>query len=335
MRGPYIRVGVLALAGLALAVGAILFFSGNSISHGKFYETYFRDSVDGLNVGAPVKYRGVTIGAVTQIGLSSAEYGRGQPDDIRRATLRTVFVRFQIDPGDVGQLPTAETVDQAGLRARIAPQGLTGQSYVELDFFDPKQSPPLPIPWTPRYDYIPSVPSTFSQVRDAGTALLQKLQQVDVVGLANGLQGLVTDLRGSFQDGDAHRLIVQATAALVAAQAALAQADVPALSAQVQQTLGAVRGAAQGPQTMALLRNANIAVDRLGKAAAQLPPLIAALNAVAARANSTSADLEAGLAPLLRDTRATVSALQDTTDALRRDPSQVVFGGPPPRRADQ
>jgi ABC-type transporter Mla subunit MlaD len=102
MRGTYLRVGLLVITGIALLVGAVMFLGGNQIRHGRPYETYFRDSVQGLDVGAPVKYRGVTIGAVTEIGLTSAVYGRNQPDEIRRSTFRTVLVRFEIEGSGPG-----------------------------------------------------------------------------------------------------------------------------------------------------------------------------------------------------------------------------------------
>jgi paraquat-inducible protein B len=334
MRGTYLRVGVLVFAGIALVVAAVLFLGRNQIAHGRAYETYFRDSVQGLDVGAPVKYRGVTIGAVTEIGLSSAAYGRGAADEIRRATFRTVYVRFDIDTGRVGQAPNATSIEE-GLRARIAPQGLTGQSYVELDFANAERYPPLEVPWTPRYSYIPSMPSTLSQVQDAATVLLGKFQQVDINGLATGVLGLVTDLRSTLKDGDTHALLVQATATLRTLQSALTDADVPALAGELRQTLAAARGLAQGPQTKELLRTATAATDRLSQAAAKLPQLITALDAVAHRADTGSADLEAGLVPLLRDARTAVSSLRQASEELRRDPGQVVLGGAPPRGLDR
>ena len=334
MRGTYLRVGLLVIAGGVLLVGMVLFLSGSQIRHAKPYETYFRDSVQGLDVGAPVKYRGVMIGAVTEIGLASAAYGQDEPDAIRRTTFRTVFVRFELDVSRIGQAPNQDSIDR-GLRARIAPQGLTGLSYVELDFTNPAQFPALDLPWTPRYDYIPSMPSTLSQVQDAATVLLAKIQQVDINGLASGVLDLVTELRGTLRDGDAHALIVQATATLRTLQAALSDADVPALSAQLRDTLASARALAQGPQTQQLLRSANAATERLNGAIGRLPQLMAALDAVARRADSGSADLEAGLVPLLRDARTTVAALRQTSEALRRDPGQVVLGAAPSRSQDR
>ncbi len=335
MRGTYLRVGGLVVIGVAMLVGAIILLGGNSIQHGRTYETYFRDSVQGLDVGAPVKYRGVTVGAVTQIALTSAVYGRNLPDALRRATFRTVLVRFEVDTARVGELPSADSVSR-GLRARTAPQGLTGVSYVELDFTDAARYPPLDISWTPRYEYIPGMPSTLAEVQSSATSLLEKLKQVDVAGLANTTLGLIAELRGELgPTGDAHALITQATSTLHDVQSQLDAADLPAAAAELRQTLAATRSLEQGPQTRELLRSATEATQRLSQAAAALPPLLASLDAVARRANAGSADLEAGLVPLLQDARTTVAALRETSEALRRDPGQVLLGAPPPRRSER
>ena len=331
MRGSYLRVGLLLVVGAGLLLGAVLFLSSTQIRHGRAYETYFRDSVQGLDVGAAVKYRGVTVGSVAFIGLVAAEYGGNQPALVQSTDYRAVLVRFDIDTSRMGEVLTPQSIESEGVRARIAPQGLTGLSYIELDFVNPARFPPLKVVWTPRVDYIPSVPSTLSQVQDAATVLLAKIQQVDINGLADGVLGLVTDLRGQLHDGDAHRLLGQASETLMALRTTLAAADVPALSAELRQTLAAARGVAGGPQTQALLKAATAAADRLGQAAARLPALIASLDAVARRADTGSADLEAGLVPILRDARTAVAALRQTSEALRRDPGQVVLQGPPPR----
>ena len=47
-------------------------------------------------------------------------------------------------------------------------------------------------------------------------------------------------------------------------------------------------------------------------------------------ARGATTDLQAELAPILRDLRAAVGNLRDTTEQLRRYPSQAIFGAPPP-----
>ncbi len=51
---------------------------------------------------------------------------------------------------------------ERGLRVRLAPQGITGTSYLEIDYVDPPP-PLLPIDWTPDNVYIPSAPSTVTR----------------------------------------------------------------------------------------------------------------------------------------------------------------------------
>jgi ABC-type transporter Mla subunit MlaD len=334
-RGLSLRVGLLIVGGLALLIGLVVFLSGNQFSEGVPFESYFKESVQGLEVGAAVKFRGVTLGRVTQIGLVSAEYGRNEPPDVRSATYRLVFVRFVIDPSRVGKLPDTETAVRTGLRARVASQGITGLSYIELDFVPPNQYPPLKVPWTPKAEYIPSMPSTLSQVQDAAQQFLAKLNSVDFAALAEGLTGLLGDVRGEIKNGDLHHTLTEATSLLKSVREQVNAADLPALTADLRQTSGSVRDTIQSKELRTLLTNAASAADRLSVAAAKLPALIAALDATARRANNGTADLQQSLAPLLRDLQATVSNLRETSEALRQYPAGVLFGAPPPRPSER
>lgn len=330
-RGTYLRVGLLLVIAAVVALALVVFLTGRQFSHGKAYETYFRESVQGLDVGAEVKFRGVTLGRVTQIGLVSAEYGRDVSDAARSPIYQLVFVRFVIDTSKVGRVVDTPTLVQHGLRARLASQGLTGLSYLELDFVQPGRYPPIKVPWQPRDDYIPSMPSTLTQVQDAAQQLLQKINTIDINGLVNGLMGLVGDLRDELKTGDVHTTLAQATKTLQAIQDSVKQANLPALTAQLQDTAKTFSNVANGPHTADLMRAATSAVDRLSRAATALPPLIAALQQTVRRADSTSADVQQALLPALRDIQATISNLRDTTEMLRQAPGQVLFGGPPPR----
>ena len=54
------------------------------------------------------------------------------------------------------------------------------------------------------------------------------------------------------------------------------------------------------------------------------------LDASLRSARSATTDIQAELAPILRDLRAAVGNLREMTEQLRRYPSQAIFGAPPP-----
>ena len=67
----YFRLGLFVVAAIAAAVASIVILLGPSL--GKPYaemETYFQFSISGLEVGAPVKFRGIQVGQVQELSLT-------------------------------------------------------------------------------------------------------------------------------------------------------------------------------------------------------------------------------------------------------------------------
>jgi len=316
-----------------VAVGLVLFLGGNRIHNGRIFETYFQESVQGLELGAPVKFRGVTLGRVTEIGLASAKYFADQPVDLRRATYRLVYVRYLIDLARIGRAGDLVSVVGAGLRARLTSQGITGVTYIELDFVDPAKFPPTTVPWTPQYDNIPSVPSTLAQVQDAAQTLLARVNAIDIVALGKSVQSVLDDLHGQLTDGDAHQALAAITTLMAATRQAVERADLPGMAGELRAAATGLRGLAP-PGREALLA-ATRAADRLSAAAARLPALVTALEAVVRRTGGDEADLQADISPALRDARAAAASLRETAEMLRRYPAGTLLGGPPPREGER
>ncbi|MEQ6341678.1 MAG: MCE family protein [Gammaproteobacteria bacterium] len=109
----YAIVGLFVLALMAtLAAGVLWFASGKQ--YGKTYDlyvTYMTESVSGLSLNAPVKYRGVEVGLVRKISLDVAN-----PEQVR--------LELAIERG---------TPIKTDVRAMLRLQGLTGIAYVELE----------------------------------------------------------------------------------------------------------------------------------------------------------------------------------------------------------
>ena len=329
-RGIYLRVGLFILGGLALLGGLIWFLSGGRVGRGPLFESYFSEFVQGLDAGAAVKFRGVTIGRVSELGLVNAEYGRGEGIDRERRTYRLVFVRYVVDTSKIGQVPDTQAAVRLGLRIRLASQGITGLSYLELDFVDPERYPPLDVPWTPKGEYIPSMPSTFYQVQDAAQQFLARLNRVDIDTLTGQLTALIGDLRTELATGDLHNTLTGTSTLLASLNEAVRAADLPGLTADLKRTSGALRDVADSEDLRRVLANTALAAERVANVAAKLPALVASVQALTQRAGSGTADLQQSLAPLLRDTQAAAQNLREMTELLRRYPAQVL-GGPPPR----
>lgn len=136
-----LKLGLLVLAGMA-AAAAVVFGLGLRRAPSVTYHTYFDESVQGLEVGALVKYRGVKIGRVADIEIA--------PDR------RHVAVDLSIERDrahSIGLTRIASTV-----RARLAILGITGLKIVDLEVVDP--SLPVPeLPFSPEQPYLPSQPS--------------------------------------------------------------------------------------------------------------------------------------------------------------------------------
>lgn len=329
MSGTYLRVGLMLVLSIGLGVALVMFLGQNRVSDGLGYETYFQESVQGLDVGSPVKFRGVQLGQVSSIGLVTASYKEAS-NNVREEMNRLVVVRFVIDPKRFGRTSQTEEAITAGLRVRLAAQGITGLAYLELDYVDPARFPVAPAPWSPQQPVIPSMPSTISQIQDTAQALAAKLQDVDIAALATAFQGLMQDARTQVTSGDLHIVLAEAATLLKTLRAGADGADVPSLAIELREAVAALRNLAGGQQTRELLAATTKTAERLTEAVTRLPVLISTLELAVRRVNSGTADAQAELLPALRDARAAAASLRDTSETLRRYPASVL-GAPPPR----
>jgi paraquat-inducible protein B len=132
-------IGVFVVGAVVLAVAAIIVFgSGKFFVKTDFYVVYLPGSVKGLRIGAPVMFRGVKIGEVTQLRLYSVDKGMSIE----------IPVIFKVDPGSFHSIGSMVATDvenkeqemeamiKTGLRARMEMQSfVTGQRMINLDYY--------------------------------------------------------------------------------------------------------------------------------------------------------------------------------------------------------
>ncbi len=75
IESTHLKVGIFVILSLALLVAAMTLLGVDAFFKETFtVETYINESVQGLDIGAPVKYRGVRIGTVGDIGFVTSRY---------------------------------------------------------------------------------------------------------------------------------------------------------------------------------------------------------------------------------------------------------------------
>jgi phospholipid/cholesterol/gamma-HCH transport system substrate-binding protein len=304
-----VRIGIFVVSGIAVLATALFLFGIRSAFEPTYrLETYVPGDVEGLSKGSDVKLRGVVVGKVTEIGFSWKLYGDLPP--------RCVVVRFTMLQG-ITPVPAggdaAEVLRRAvedGFRAMIQGQGITGTSIVELLTIDPKQYPPLVVPWKPRYYYVPSAPSQFGQILASLNRTLANLATLDVAKIGASADRALNSADATFRKlGELDTPGISRNVNRAATDASDAIREYGGLASDARRTLQAMQLEKLGPDADRLVNNLD----------SQLRELIARLNAV---------DVQA-LNDTLAGTREAARNLNDALEALRADPSGFLFGGAP------
>jgi paraquat-inducible protein B len=184
-------IGAFVLGALALVVVAVVALgSGRFFRQTREFVLYFDSSVNGLRVGAPVKFKGVEIGAVKDIRLQLEKGAQVNKIpviieiDLEKLTSRGATSEVARD------LPSFhKAIVEMGLRGQLLMESLvTGLLYIGLDLFP---NSPVRLVQTAgghyQYPEIPTTPTTLEQAQDAATRIMAKIEELDFKGLTKSL----------------------------------------------------------------------------------------------------------------------------------------------------
>ncbi len=319
-------IGAFVLIALAVAVAAIMVlgnfnFKDNSVR----CVAYFSGSMHGLDVGAPVAFRGVAIGRVSSIQL---EY-----DQDRGTFVIPVYMDLQeqIQPDGKAQYDTERMRENLqrlidhGLRAQMRSSSLlTGKQYVEL-FLNPDSEPAL----HGAPEYILEIP-TLSSGLDKITEKLESLPLEEILNKVAVSLDTMNGVIGSERTGDTVKSLSTSVQQLESILTGVNK-DLPQLLAEVNQgitdfsaTMKEARGFIEGAQ------------QELKPVSTDLHKLMVNLQTSSEKMNSTLGNLErmtatdSDLSYQLRDTmhemERAASSIRELTDYLRRNPNSLLFG---------
>lgn len=244
------KLGLFVVLGLVLGFASLVWLGAVGLGQRTFrIVSYFDESVQGLDVGSPVKFRGVPIGSVAQISIA--------PDR------RHVEVTSEVDLDALVKLGFGEVTLEEGimpldLRAQLNYLGITGLMFLQIDRFDPDELLSPELPFEPPWNYFPSTPSRLKSVEEAvmeGLNRLPELEEQAAAALAEAEDTLASvrmliEPLGEGEGGMAPLIaqLEEAATSLEAAAAsldrAIQQADLGGTSTSIREAADAVAEAA-------------------------------------------------------------------------------------------
>ncbi len=311
-------IGLFFAVGVALGLAGLLLFSSRSFFHPQQKTIiYFDSSLKGLNPGAPVKYRGVTIGSVFQIFIRHNQ----SPADFSMPVLIKIDKTLAQSKSDealqIGDPENLKRRIEHGMRARLDSESLvTGILYVDIEVIS-NAPPPVFHQLTPEYHEIPSVPSDAQK-------LLAELSHMDVSGLSKKLSHLLAHLDDSLGELDVASINEGVTNLLLSANRFVTDSNLTNAVASLRDTLD---------QAKTLVKRidgrvdplANSANDTLAELRKTLGHLRVGLQNVSNLIGSDST-LGPELTKALQDLGAASRSITDLADFLQRHPNSLLTG---------
>ena len=309
------KLGLFVMTGAVAALAAVFWLAANQINRKTLPAVaYFAESVQGLDVGAPVKIRGVTIGNVREITIA--------PDGMLVEVRSDIFVdrleRMNIYDPNLDFRRWWQAQEALGMetpRVQLASVGITGVKFLQVDFFDSTTypAPVLGIDIPPNSWYVPTVPSTLKSLEDGAAVLFERLPT-----LLSEVQQFVSQLNAL----DLMELSQTATTLIARVDSTLDEVAAGPLSSGARELMTSVGEVAT---------SANHMLEQLDEGGGTVGRLVGRWEAVATKLDTTLERLDKVLVGAdealgKADIGQTVASLRDTSDAygrLARDASGI------------
>ena len=300
-------VGLFVATGMGIALVAIIWLGMSRVfEKGRFYAVYFDESVQGLSVDAPVKYRGVTIRRVERIGVA--------PDS------RLIEVIMKVESG---------LKLEHDMEAQLRVVGITGSMFIELD--RRKEEPPGPLrqlPFPTPYPVVQSRPSEISELLRGIDDIVGKMNSLDIVGISERIKSTLDNVNKQVAATDMEGISARMKEALTRIDKTVADLDLAAISADMKRALASLNQDLDPQRWQELIAALQAAIASLNGA-------IDNANNVLANAAGVVANTDAGVANLNQHLVVVGQELETASQNLNRlleqaadQPSQLLFGEP-------
>ena len=340
----YFKIGLFVVVALVIGVVSIIVLGAGSFFQKKvIIETYFVESVQGLEEGAPLKFRGVRIGKVSEITLVGKEYTTQHQYVLIRATVFPNTFAIMCLPKNENNLNKEV---EKGLRIRLSFQGLTGTAHLEMDYMDPKHNPFLKIDWKPKYCYIPSASSTIRRLSDAVDNILRNLESIDLKTIGDNFNISLRELSRVLSQANLGKVSEQAETLLSELRKTnqrvadlLKDPKIDTLLPDAAATMSAARRIVENTekpmeQLLDAFNNVSAGIEKLStqldSITSDTTESVVHLRRILRRVDNLLSDQQPDIESAIENIRRISENLKEITENAKKYPSQVLFGEPPP-----
>jgi paraquat-inducible protein B len=322
-------IGAFVIGAIALVViGLLVFGSGRFFSGSLTRVAFFPGSVKGLRIGAPVNFRGVSVGEVTGI---QALYDDKDGSLLIPVTMELLPNRLTIiDPVGTQREESSELPDliERGLRAQLQVDSLvTGLLSVDLDFHPDTPADTVSVPNTAFEDIaqLPTIPSRLEELDQSLAAVMQ-----EVPGLLRDVRTLLAEVTSGKTAGTFQKILADV-------QDFTDQLDraAPTIERVIGQTEGAVASVQRVADSADTMLTNN--QESIGAAITDLQATAVAVRRMADQLNNLAAENRKGLRDftetglyeftgLAQDAQRMVNQITRLAEELERDPARFLFG---------
>ncbi len=308
------KLGLFVLVGFVSAAGAVVFLGARSLqTENVRYKSYFDESVQGLEVGSPVKFRGVTIGTVADIDVASDHRHVEVSCDLAVKDLNALGLSVEKAKGRDTKMKIPPD-----LRVQLVATGITGVQFIQIDFFNPNEYPPLQVPFDVPENYIPTAASMMKNLQ---TSMVQAVDKFPV--LVEQIVVILARIADILVDIEAKKIPERASSTLLHLDAVLEEIRIGVKAVELGKVSKSTRDTLANLDT-SLIR-LNEVLGRMGGdkgLVASAQRTSDSLGSMAQNANHVGPALE----DTLRDVQSAVQAIQRLANSLERDPDMLIKG---------
>jgi phospholipid/cholesterol/gamma-HCH transport system substrate-binding protein/paraquat-inducible protein B len=339
----YFKTGIFVIIGTCIFVVLfIIFGAGKLFQKRVIIETYFEESVQGLEIGSPIKFRGVHVGKVESISMAATAYQTKTRLIMVRSSLLVEQFPFSIEEFLEGEL--LYEINN-GLRIRMTFKGITGTAYLEMDYLPPKQHPIKHINWKPIYPYVPSTPSVITRVSDAICSIMLHLKKINILDITKQFEETLKTMRQIIETAHLKNMTHEATMLLSELrqtnqhlQLILNHDDLHVIIKETQKMMTSASRITEKSEKpiSGLLSNLTDAAKELSQAANKirsfsndLPQSSIQFQRTLRRLDSLLFVQQDDIEKTIDNIRLITENLKELTENAKKYPSQFLFGAPP------